>query len=250
MRSILIIIGNSHVRWRFYDSASNSNSLGAITSFKTSILKKPSCFSLSAASEGIADIYGVSVVPRATALLTTFADKHDVALHMFGAENYPFANLTDEPTKVGTDRLLAVLGARQLQYQPPLVIIDMGTATTANFVDKDWGFEGGLIMPSSHLMATSLHQQTEQLPTIDTAKKTSDNVFIGKNTDDAMAKGVNLLGDSALEKIIAGANRDGRKVVLTGGAAKQLVKDGFKNPSVAYEPDLLFHGLVYFLSAR
>ena len=241
MQATLITIGNTHVRYCTHDG----NHLGKMVKIKTNILKKPSCFGL---AEDIKTIYGVSVVPSATALLKKFADKHGIALQMFASPDYPFANLTDEPSKVGADRLLAVMGAKQLGYQPPLVVIDMGTATTVNFVNQAWGFEGGLIMPSRWVMTESLHQSTAQLPNVSvaTATKLSGNKFIGKNTNDAMAKGATMLADSALEKILQTAQAENRKVVFTGGHATMTL------PHVEshVEPDLLFHGLVYFLAAR
>lgn len=65
----------------------------------------------------------------------------------------------DQPETLGTDLIAAAEGALA-QYTPPLVLIDMGTATTFSVLDQRGAFLGGAIAPGVHLGADALAQRT------------------------------------------------------------------------------------------
>lgn len=52
----------------------------------------------------------------------------------------------DDPATLGSDLLVAAVGALDI-YQPPLILVDMGTATTVTVVDADGAFRGGAHHP-------------------------------------------------------------------------------------------------------
>lgn len=72
------------------------------------------------------------------------------------------------------------------RYEGPIIIIDMGTATTMDVVDKAGSYIGGVILPGVKVSLNSLVSNTAQLPRInlDVPKRT-----IGKNTIECMRNG-------------------------------------------------------------
>ena len=71
----------------------------------------------------------------------------------------------DNPAQVGADLIVAaVAGVRD--YPCPLILIDMGTATTITVVDKDKNYRGGMILPGLRVSLDSLTSRTSQLPRI------------------------------------------------------------------------------------
>lgn len=100
--------------------------------------------------------------------------------------------LMDNPGQVGSDLIVnAVAGLRY--YGAPIIMIDMGTATTISVVDEKKNYIGGIIMPGVRVSLESLVNRTSQLPRIslEAPKK-----IVGKNTIDCMKSGI-IMGQAA-----------------------------------------------------
>lgn len=100
--------------------------------------------------------------------------------------------LMDNPGQVGSDLIVnAVAGLHY--YGAPLIIIDMGTATTISVVDAKKNYVGGMIIPGVKVSLESLVNRTSQLPRIslEAPKK-----LIGKNTIECMKSGI-VIGQAA-----------------------------------------------------
>jgi len=130
----------------------------------------------------------------------------------------------DNPASVGADLIVnAVAGLKY--YGAPLVIIDMGTATTFSVLDEKKNYAGGMIIPGVRVSLDSLVNRTSQLPRIslDAPKK-----VVGKNTIDCMKSGI-IFGQAAMidgliERTIDELGYDA-KVVATGGLSSRIVPD-------------------------
>ncbi|MGN0375753.1 MAG: type III pantothenate kinase, partial [Butyrivibrio sp.] len=99
----------------------------------------------------------------------------------------------DNPKTVGADLIVdAVAGISE--YGAPLIIIDIGTATTVSVVDRDKNYIGGMIIPGIRVSMDSLVNRTSQLPRIgfDAPRK-----IIGSNTIDCMKSGI-INGNAAM----------------------------------------------------
>ena len=71
----------------------------------------------------------------------------------------------DNPGQVGSDLVVhAVAGIRD--YGAPLIVIDLGTATTISVIDEKKNYIGGMIFPGVKVSLESLVKQTSQLPRI------------------------------------------------------------------------------------
>ena len=159
------------------------------------------------------------------------------------ADNTIRSDLTvqiDDPTTLGSDLLVAAVGALDI-YQPPLIIIDMGTATTVTAVDADGAFRGGAIIPGVQLSLSALASNTSLLPSIslDAPPKA-----IGTNTVDCMKSG-SILGTALLLDGMIGRMEAelGQKatVVATGGLARCIVP--ICQHEILLNEDLLLYGL-------
>lgn len=94
--------------------------------------------------------------------------------------------LVERPEEVGADRLLNTVAAHH-RYKAPLVVVDFGTATNFDVVDKDGNYCGGVIAPGVTLSITALHMAAAKLPSV--RLRRIDHV-IGKDTVACMQSGV------------------------------------------------------------
>lgn len=147
----------------------------------------------------------------------------------------------DNPAQLGSDLVVdAVAGINA--YSLPLVIIDMGTATTISVIDKNKEYLGGMIMPGLKVSMESLAGRTSQLPKIgfEAPKK-----LIGTNTVDCMKSGF-LYGNAAcidgMIDRIADELGEIPTAVATGGLAQTVIP--LCRHSITIDDSLLLKGLM------
>ncbi len=149
--------------------------------------------------------------------------------------------LLDNPGQMGADLVVDAVAAIH-QYPKPLIIIDMGTATTVSVVDRESRYQGGLILPGVKISQDTLTGRTSQLPRISLEAPAH---VIGKNTIDCMKSGA-IFGNAAmLDGLIDRIEEEiGEKatVVATGGLAECIIPNCRRE--VHYDPDLLLKGLM------
>ncbi|MSP81566.1 MAG: type III pantothenate kinase [Alphaproteobacteria bacterium] len=128
--------------------------------------------------------------------------------------------LVDRPAEVGADRLVNAI-AGHVAYGGPLVIVDFGTATTLDVIDRDGNYRGGIIAPGVNLALEALHQAAASLPRIAVERPPS---VIGKSTVPAMQSGIFWGYVSLIEGLVARIKGEldsphSIKVIATGGLA-------------------------------
>lgn len=146
----------------------------------------------------------------------------------------------DNPAQLGSDLVVAAVAAMN-EYPLPLILIDMGTATTISCVDSKGNFLGGAIIPGVMVSLESLTNRTSQLPKIslEAPKKT-----IGSNTIDCMKSGLVLANASMLDGMIEKMEAElGEKatVVATGGLSQFIIPHC--KSDIIYNDTLLLKGL-------
>ena len=146
--------------------------------------------------------------------------------------------LTGQET-VGSDLIAAAEGALQ-RYSPPLVIVDMGTATTFTVLDESGAFLGGAIAPGVRLSAEALARRTG-LPVAD---MTAPENAIGRNTADflgaaAMVDGMIGRLEESLGKPVT--------VVATGGLSRCVIP--YCRRQIIWDEWLLLRGLAVMYQA-
>ena len=149
--------------------------------------------------------------------------------------------IMDNPKTVGSDMIVDAVAAIH-EYPKPIVVIDMGTATTMSVVDKAGNYIGGVILPGLKVSLDSLSGKTAQLPYI--SLSTPDKV-IGKNTIDCMRSGI-IYGNAAqIDGIMDRMEAErGEKAsaVATGGLAKFITP--LCRHHIVYDDALLLKGLL------
>lgn len=149
--------------------------------------------------------------------------------------------LMDNPKAVGSDLIVDAVAALK-DYPCPIIIIDMGTATTMSVVDKSGNYTGGVILPGLKVSLDSLTSKTAQLPQIslDIPAK-----VVGKNTVDCMRSGIIYGTAGMLDGIIDRMEEElGEKatVVATGGLSRFVVP--LCRHEITYDEQLLMKGLL------
>ena len=142
--------------------------------------------------------------------------------------------------EVGADRLLNTLAAHR-RFGGPLVIVDFGTATTFDVVEKDGAYLGGVICPGINLSLEALHQAAAQLPRIGIARP---QAVIGRQTVPAMQSGIYWGYVAKVEGLVARIKAEyggPMKVVATGGLASLVAEGTMVIEQI--EPDLTLDGL-------
>lgn len=148
---------------------------------------------------------------------------------------------TDNPAQVGSDLIAAAVAAVK-QYPKPILIIDMGTATTITAIDADGAFIGGCICPGVRISAEALSSRAAQLPAISLE---APNHVIGRNTIDCMQSGVMLGAASMLDGLVEHMEKElgcSATVVATGGISRYVIP--MCKREIHYDNELLLKGLV------
>lgn len=151
--------------------------------------------------------------------LYLFLEKNtEKCIHLDHQTALPITNAYQTPETLGKDRLAAVVGAFALQPKQDILIIDIGTAITYDFIDANAVYHGGNIAPGVKLRLKSMHEMTQNLPLVEF--DTPDS-FLGKNTVSALQSGVFygvlLEIEGYIEKLML--NYPKLLVFLTGGYA-------------------------------
>jgi type III pantothenate kinase len=146
----------------------------------------------------------------------------------------------DNPREVGADRIVNAVAAHKL-YKGPVIVIDMGTATTFDAVSKDGDYLGGAIAPGIVIATEALFTRTAALPRVDL---TYPKKAIGTSTIAAMQSGIVFGYMGLIEGIVTRIREElgGKaKVVVTGGYSKLFAE---KTPVIdVVNPDLTLIGL-------
>lgn len=146
----------------------------------------------------------------------------------------------DNPAQLGPDLVVGAVAGIE-EYPCPLVIIDLGTATTFTVINEKKQVMGGMILPGVGVSLDSLISGTSQLPkiSIEPPKK-----LIGRNTVDCMKSGILYGNASCVDGMIARIREElGMEltVVASGGLAKSIVP--YCKEKIEIDDALLLKGL-------
>ena len=146
----------------------------------------------------------------------------------------------DVPSQVGSDRIVIAVAALA-EYKPPLILMDMGTATTIEVVEENSTYIGGVIFPGVKVSLDALTSRAAQLPAISLDKPRN---VVGKNTVDCMRSGMMYGTAAMIDGLVDRIEEElgyRATLVATGGMA-QFVTPLCKR-EIILEKDLLLKGL-------
>jgi len=148
--------------------------------------------------------------------------------------------LVQNPNQLGSDRVVDAVAAIYY-YSKPVIILDMGTATTVSVIDENANFLGGMIMLGVKSSLEVLSNKAAQLPNI---KLEECGSLIGKNTIECMQSG-SIYGHAAMvDGIIHRLKKQlgqHANVVATGGLARVILP--YCEEEIIYDEHLLLKGL-------
>lgn len=146
----------------------------------------------------------------------------------------------ENPAQTGADLVVDSVAALR-EHKAPIIVIDMGTATTVTVLDETGAFIGGSICPGVKISMDALTDRTALLPglQLDQPKRA-----IGRNTIDCMRSGIMLGTACMLDGLVERMEEElGSKatVVATGGIARFIIP--MCRTPIIYDKDLLLKGL-------
>ncbi len=148
-------------------------------------------------------------------------------------------NSYDDPAQLGCDRWAALIGARRL-YGGPAIVVDAGTALTADALTGDGVFVGGIIMPGAELMRKALAEHTAALK-----PQPGQFSFFPNTTGDAITSGaINALAGAIerMARFLEEAGQPHPACVLSGGGAALI--EPYLNLEVKVVDNLVLEGLL------
>ena len=167
-----------------------------------------------------------SVVPQLCEIYKNAIKKYleIEAITLSYKSNLPIKLNLKNNKEIGSDRI-ANAAAAASKYKLPAIVIDFGTATTFDIVDKDANFIGGIIAPGLKIQAKSLSQFTSKLPKL---KIEAPKNAIGNDTISAMLSGI-VLGhccmiEGMIKKCVAELGQN-TTVIATGGYSDVLFEN-------------------------
>lgn len=131
----------------------------------------------------------------------------------------------DNPKQVGADRIVNAVAAYE-KYGGPLIIVDMGTATTFCAVSKTGEYLGGAIAPGIKISSDALFERAAKLPRVELAKP---GKIICKNTVNSMQAGIIYGYVGLVEYIVNKMKKEieckSCKVIATGGLSTLIASE-------------------------
>jgi type III pantothenate kinase len=241
---LLVDIGNSRVKWACiteegltdgaYFERSKSGIKAALNKHWKNLTDIESIYVSNVAGEKIAK------------QLTEWAQKKwqlEPNFIVSESKRFGVTNAYEQPEKLGVDRWLGLIAARQ-HARVATCTIDCGTAITVDVITRNGEHQGGLILAGLGLIRSSLISNTDALT--ESVDETEIKT-LATNTYSAIQVGSLYSITATLEQLIADLKEqfDNRiRFIITGGDAEQLLKMLPEN--VAHYPDLVLKGLAYY----
>ena len=144
--------------------------------------------------------------------------------------------------QLGSDLVANAVAAVE-KYPAPIIMIEMGTATTISYISQQRTYEGGMMFPGVRLSLDALSEHSALLQNVALQHPTKN--LIGKNTEDCMRNGI-VYGtagmlDGIIDRIIDTIPDRKAAIVATGSNAPVIVR--YCRNEITYDKYLLMEGL-------
>jgi len=247
---LAIDVGNSHTVFGIHDGSHWLATWRHQTDVETTedelaawLLQLLSVCGVSASA--ISQVACASVVPGMNQILSLLSEKYFGCDTLFLTGNSDHGVKVDytPPNAVGADRIANAIAALA-HYQAPIIVVDFGTATTFDVIDKDGVYVGGAIMAGPITSMQSLVSRTAKLPSIDLV---APETAIGKHTTHSIQSGVMFGYAGAIDALVGRISNELEgtpKVIATGGLGK--VFNGLCESIESYDEMLTLDGVRMF----
>ncbi|MFL2666241.1 MAG: type III pantothenate kinase [Flavobacteriaceae bacterium] len=170
--------------------------------------------------------------------LTELLSKKTNLIKFDSSLKVPFKNCYQTKNTLGKDRIALVSNASKEYPKENVLLIDLGSCITFDFLNNKNEYIGGSISPGLRMRYRSLNNFTANLPLIDPKEI---DCFIGKNTEDSIHSGIinGIISElnSTVDKYKSKYKQI--RIILTGGDSKFLFKK-IKNGIFANQKFLIF----------
>jgi len=181
-----------------------------------------------------------SVVPRITKQVIDLCKEYGLPVVVVSSKVDCGITFTyRDPSTLGADRIAAVTGA-VARFRRDAIVVDAGTAITADVVLREGKYLGGVIMPGMNILSASMHKNTAQLPEVAVRKPRG---LIGRSTEECIRSGIFYGTMMMVSGFINELKRKYGKsffCVSTGGSGKLLSKH--IKEIQKYDADLCMYG--------
>ncbi len=236
--NLLLDLGNSRLKWATSKKQGQTLVHSDIT---TEMLHTLWC-DLRPEKIGISSVGKVELLN----LITNVTQElwRDIPIHFITSET-EFCGVKNgylQPEKLGVDRWLALIAARQ-KTDSPICVVDCGTAITVDILNEKGEHQGGLICAGLSLMKNALASSTADLPFANSTHK----VGLAVETEAAIFNGTLFAACGLIEKVMQKQPRN-TSLFLTGGDAEIIATE--LNVAFALEPNLVLDGLNHVLNSK
>ena len=252
MTFLAIDVGNTRLKWALYEAPQQGAALlaqGAEFLDHIDRLAESAWASLPAPTRMLGCVVAGDAVKRR---VEEQMELWDVSANwvVASAQEAGLRNGYDHPSRLGCDRWVAMIGARQhlLARGParPLIVVMVGTAVTVEAIDIDGTFLGGLILPGHGIMLRALESGTAGLHV-----PTGEVTDFPTNTSDALTSGGTFAIAGAVQRMVDNLQRHcGLEpvVYMTGGAGWKMAPS-MSTPCELVD-GLIFDGLLEIAAQR
>jgi type III pantothenate kinase len=196
----------------------------------------------------VKDVIICSVVPPLTPIYQEMSKKFLKVDSVLVHWNLPLGITLqyDDPSQVGADRIANAVAAYQI-YGGPIIIVDLGTATTFDVISEGGEYLGGAIAPGIETSSQNLFNRAAQLFKVSLKKP---HRSIGKNTEESLRSGIIFGCVGQIDEIVSRIKEELKKehkikkkpkVIATGGLADLIAKESKTIEKV--DPTLTLEGL-------
>lgn len=216
----------------------------ALTADECGVLAKQ----LFPAYKKVKDVIICSVVPPLTPIYQEMSKKFLKVDPVLVHWNLPLGIKIsyDDPSQVGADRIANAVAAYQI-YGGPIIIVDLGTATTFDVISEKGEYMGGAIAPGIETSSQNLFKSAAQLFKVSLKKPRRS---IGKDTEESLRSGIIFGSVGQIDGIVDRIKEELKnkqkikkkpKVIATGGLADLIAKESKAIEKV--DPTLTLEGL-------
>ena len=174
------------------------------------------------------------------AVLKYLKNNFNIFINLNYKTKIPVANQYNTKTTLGSDRIALITGANNIYPDTNVLVIDVGSAITYDFINYKNQYLGGNISPGLSMRFKALNKFTKKLPLL---SKDENYFLISDNTKDAIISGVQNGIIFEMQGYISKYKKQFKniKIILSGGDAS-FFENKLKNTIFA-EPNLIFYGL-------
>jgi len=231
--------GNTFIKWRLVEGLQSVKGRGAVLSSADGL---PSNFE-GAQFQSVSHVLISSVVKSASVYsLEQYFSSSLGEGRVYVAE--PLSVLAGvefaykKISKLGVDRCLAMVAAHR-RFPGGVLVLDCGSAITADFVDSSGQHLGGYILPGINLIKRGLIKGTSD---IRVDHEAGAGLALGKSTEECVGNGACMMAVAAIERTVEMAGEKGLKSFCITGGDAVFLNEKLDTPPI-YIEDLVFEGL-------